>query len=66
MQIFFDCLLYFTSFGAIFTLFASVVSIVFWLLKTLFSWVTAEPETGLTRSNQFRSQNLDVFKRAGQ
>jgi len=66
VQIFFDCLLYFTSFGAIFTLFASVVSILVWLLKTLFSWATAEPESELDRLQQFRPQNLDFLKRAGQ
>jgi hypothetical protein len=66
VPIFFDCLLYFTSFGAIFAFFASVLSIVYWLLKTLFSWATAEPETELDKAQQFRPQNLDCLKRAGQ
>jgi hypothetical protein len=66
VQIFFDCLLYFTSFGAMFALFASILSIVIWLLKTLWSWMTAEPETDVGKSKQFHSPNLDCFKRAGQ
>lgn len=66
MQLIFNCLLYFTSYGAIFTLFASVVSIVFWLLRTLWSWVIAEPEMGTSRSNHFRPQDLAYLKRAGQ
>ena len=66
MQIFFDCLLYFTSFGAIFTLFASVISILVWLVKSLVAWATAEPESELDRLQQFRPQNLDFLKRAGQ
>ena len=66
MQIFFDCLLYFTSFGAIFVLFASVVSIVIWALKGLVSWATAEPETELDKAKQFRPADLENLKRAGQ
>jgi hypothetical protein len=60
------CLLYLTSFGAIFALFASAVTIVIWLLKTLCSWVIAEPETDTSRSKQVRPQDLAHLKRAGQ
>jgi hypothetical protein len=63
---FLNCLLYFTSYGAIFVLFASVVSIVIWLLKTLWSWVIAEPETDTSKSRRFRPQDLGYLKRAGQ
>ena len=66
MQLFLNCLLYFTSFGAIFALFASVVSIVIWLLKTLGLWLNAEPEADTRRSTRFRPQELDYLKRAGQ
>jgi hypothetical protein len=66
VQLVLTCLLYFTSFGAIFALFASVVSIVIWLLKTLLLWLIAEPETDTTRSTRFRPQELDHLKRAGQ
>jgi hypothetical protein len=66
VQLIFNCLLYFTSYGAFFTLFASVVSIVIWLLKTLWSWVIAGPETGTSRSEQFRPQDLAYLKRARQ
>ena len=68
MQLFLTCLLYFTSYGAIFVLFASVVLIVIWPLKTLFSWMIAEPETEMdtSRSKRFRPQDLDYLKRAGQ
>ena len=64
MQVFFDSLLYFTSFGAIFTLFASIAWIVIWLLKALWLWAV-EPETDASRSRQFHL-NLDHLKRAGQ
>jgi hypothetical protein len=68
VQLFLNCLLYFTSYGAIFVLFASVVSIVIWLLKTLWSWMIAEPETeaDTSRFERFRPQDLDYLKRAGQ
>jgi hypothetical protein len=66
VQIFFDILLYFTAFGAILTLFASVVTIVIWPLKTLVSWLTAEPETELEKSKRLPLPNLDHLKRAGQ
>jgi hypothetical protein len=66
VQLFLNCLLYFTSYGAIFVLFASVISIVIWLLKALLSWLIAEPETDTSRSERFRPQGLDYLKRAGQ
>ena len=66
MQLILNCLLYVTSFGAIFALFASVVSIVIWLLMTLWSWVIAEPETDTIRSKRFRPQDLAHLKRVGQ
>jgi hypothetical protein len=66
VQLIMDCLLYFTSFGATFTLFASVVSIVVWVLKTLWLWVIAEPEPDTSRSKRFRPQDLGYLKRAGQ
>jgi hypothetical protein len=68
VQLIMDCLLYFTSFGATFTLFASVVSIVVWVLKTLWLWVIAEPEPEpeTSRSKRFRPQDLSYLKRAGQ
>lgn len=66
MQLILNCLLYFTSFGEIFTLFASVIWIVVWLLKTLWSWVIAEPETDTSRSKRFHPQDLSYLRRAGQ
>jgi hypothetical protein len=66
VQLFLNCLLYFTSFGAIFALFASVVLIVIWPLKALWSWGIAEPETDTSRSKRFRPQDLAYLKRAGQ
>lgn len=66
MQLIFNCLLYFTSYGAFFTLVVSGVSIVIWLLRTLWSWLIAEPETGTSRSKQFHPQDLAYLKRAGQ
>jgi hypothetical protein len=66
VQLFANCLLYFTSYGVISVLFASVVSIVIWLLKALWSWTIAEPETDTSRSERFRPQDLDYLKRAGQ
>jgi hypothetical protein len=66
VQLVLNCLLYFTSYTAIFVLFASVVSIVIWLLKTLWLWVIAEPETDASRSTRFRPQDLSYLKRAGQ
>jgi hypothetical protein len=60
VQLFLNCLLYFTSFGEVFALFASVISIVIWLLKTLWSWVIAEPETDTSRSKRFRPQDLAI------
>jgi hypothetical protein len=66
LQFILTCLLYFTSLGSILTLFASVISIVFWLLKTLVLWLIAEPETDASRSTRFRPQDLDCLKRAGQ
>ena len=65
MQIFFDCLLYFTSFAEVFALFASVLSLAAWLLKALVVWLIAEPETS-REGPQFRPANLDYLKRAGQ
>ena len=59
---FLDGLLYFTAFGAVLTMFASIVGIVIWLVKTLFAWVTAEPD----READMVPQNLDYLKRAGQ
>jgi hypothetical protein len=61
-----DCLLYFTSFGAIFVLFASVVSIAIGLLRTLQSWAIAEPDADTSTSEQFRPQALSYIKRVGQ
>jgi hypothetical protein len=66
VQFVLTCLLYFTSFGAIFALFASFVSIVIWLLKTLGLWLIAEPEADTTRSTRFRPHEFDHLKRAGQ
>jgi hypothetical protein len=66
VQLFVNCLLYFTSYGLISVLFASVVSIVIWLLKALWSWTIAERETDTSRSERFRPQDLDYLKRAGQ
>ena len=66
MQFVLTCLLYFTSFGAIFALFGSVLSIVIWLLMTLNSRLIADPETDTIRSERFRRQELDYLKRAGQ
>jgi hypothetical protein len=66
VQLFVNCLLYFTSYGVISVLFASVVSIVIWLLKALWSWTIAEWETDTSRSERFRPQDLDYLKRAGQ
>ena len=66
MQLVLTCLLYFTSFGAIFALFTSVLWIVLWSLKTLGSWLIAEPETDTIRSTRVRRQELDYLKRAGQ
>lgn len=63
MQLFLNCLLYFTWFGAIFALFASVLLIVMWLLKTIWSRLTAEPD--IRRSTRIRPQDLDYSKRAG-
>ena len=65
MQLVLTCLLYFTSFSLFFTLFASVVSIVIWLLKTLWSWLIAEPETDTRRPTRFHPHELDYLKRAG-
>ena len=65
MPVFFECLLYFVSFGAMFTLFGSVASVVIWLLKTLWSWAI-EPETDATKSTQVQLTNLNHLKRAGQ
>jgi uncharacterized membrane-anchored protein len=66
VQLFFTCLLYFTAFGSIFALVASVVSIVFWLLKRLVLWLIAEPETDASRSTRARPRDLAYLKRAGQ
>ena len=66
MELFFTCLLYFVSFGSIFALFASVISIVFCMLKALVSWLIAEPETDASRATRFRPQDLAYLKRAGQ
>jgi hypothetical protein len=46
-------------------LFASIASVVIWLLKTLWSWAI-EPETDAAKSTQVRLTNLDHLKRAGQ
>jgi hypothetical protein len=53
------------SIAAIFTLFASTIASIFWLLKVLLLWLVAEPEPTVSKSKQFRSQNLDYLKRAG-
>ena len=66
MQLVLTCLLYFTSFGAIFALFATVVSIVIWLLRTLWSWAIAAPEVDTSMSRRFRPGELNYLKRAGQ
>ena len=66
MQLILTCLLYFVSFGSIIVLFASVVSIVFWLLKALVLWLIAEPEPDASRSARFLPQDLSYRKRAGQ
>ena len=66
MPIFFDALLYFTAFGEILVLFASAVWIMIWLVKRVWSWVTAEPENSASRPREYYSQNLDYLKRAGQ
>jgi hypothetical protein len=65
MPIFFECLLYFIAFGGIFALFASIASLIFWLLRTLWLW-GLEPETDAVKSKQARLVNLDHLKRAGQ
>lgn len=65
MPVFFEYLLYFASFGATFTLFASVASVVIWLLRALWSWAI-EPQTDATKSMQAQLTNLDRLKRAGQ
>jgi hypothetical protein len=66
VQLILTCLLYFTAYGAILALFASVVSIVVWLSKTLLWWLIFEPETDASRSKQFRPEDLAHLKRAGQ
>jgi hypothetical protein len=66
MPVFFDCLLYFTSFGAVFTMFASLVSIGLWLLKALWSWVTVEPQPEAGKPQDLYTPNLNNLKRAGQ
>jgi hypothetical protein len=66
VELFFECLLYFTTFGAVFTLFLVIALIVIWLLKWFWSAMTDEPETEADKSRQFRPMNLDHLKRAGQ
>jgi len=66
VQIVFDILLYFTTFSAILTLFASVLTLLIWPLKRLVSWLTEEPESELEKAQQMPLPNLDHFKRAGQ
>jgi hypothetical protein len=66
VQLVVTCLLYFTSFGAIFALFASVVATVIWLFKTIGWWLIAEPEADLGGPRRFRPQELEHLKRAGQ
>jgi hypothetical protein len=53
------------SIATIFTLFASIIASIFWLLKVLVLWLVAEPEPPVSKSKQFRPQNLDYLKRAG-
>jgi hypothetical protein len=65
VSVFFECLLYFVSFGGMFTLFASIVAFIIWLLKTLWLWAT-EPETDATKSTRVQLTNLNHLKRAGQ
>jgi hypothetical protein len=66
VQILHDGLLYVMSIATILTLFASTISSIFWILKVLVLWLVAEPEAPVNRSKQFRPQNLDCLKRAGQ
>jgi hypothetical protein len=61
MQILIDALLYVTSIATIFTLFASIIASIFWLLKVLVLWLAAEPEPTASKSKQFRPQNLDCL-----
>jgi hypothetical protein len=60
------CLMYVVSVGSILTLFATIIWIVYWLLKTLVLWLIAEPETDPSRSPRFRPQDFEHLKRAGQ
>ena len=54
------------SVATIFTLFASTIASIFWLLKVLALWLVAEPEPIVSKSRQFQPQNLNYLKRAGQ
>ena len=70
MPILIECLLYFTSIGTMLVFFASTITIIFWLLfwvlKTLVLLLVAGPEAVVGSFTQFRPQNLDYLKRAGQ
>ena len=67
MQIIVDCLLYFTTFGAILALFISIISILAWLLKTLVILLLVGPQAKKRESNQLDFQGLaHHLRRAGQ
>jgi hypothetical protein len=54
------------SIATILTLFGSIIASIFWMLKVLVLWLAAEPERTVGTSKQFRPQDLDYLKRAGQ
>ena len=66
LQLLYDCLLYFTSFGAVLTMFASALTIVFWSLARIVRWLTGEPQTESGVRDQMYLHHADHLKRAGQ
>jgi hypothetical protein len=65
LEILYECLLYFTSFAALLTLFASVLATAFWLVTRLARWLTAEPEPESKEREQMHLRRAEHL-RAGQ
>ena len=65
LEILYEALLYFTSFAAVLTLFASVIATAFWVVTRMVRWLTAEPQTETEEREQMHLRRAEHL-RAGQ
>jgi hypothetical protein len=65
LEILYGGLLYFTSFAAVLTLFASAIATAFWVVTRMVHWLTADPQTEAKEREQMHVRRAEHL-RAGQ